>query len=196
MQNNMQEDISGEVTEQGGFFKRNWKVILEYACYLFVLVFIVYLAPTFLLEKIAIDGGSMENSLYDGEHILIEKVSRYFDGPDRFDVVVFHKPRGNEMRTYVKRIIGMPGETVQIVDGVIYIDGRELAENYGKDEMLTDGIAANPIILGENEYFVLGDHRSISMDSRDAKIGIVKKSDLDGTVIFRVYPFKAIGKVK
>ena len=89
----------------------------------------------------------------------------------------------------------MPGDTIQILSDVIFINGEILEENYGKDAMLTDGIAHEPIVLGEDEYFVLGDHRSVSVDSRSAKVGVVKKSELDGVVVLRVFPFDAFGKV-
>lgn len=178
----------------GGLFEKR-KVLLEYACYLFIIVFVLYIAPNFLIEKIVIDGSSMQNALQDGDQVLIEKVSRYFNGPDRFDIVVFTKKTGTTEKVYIKRIIGMPGDTVQILSGIIFINGEILEENYGKDAMLTDGIAQEPIVLGEDEYFVLGDHRSVSVDSRSERVGVVKKSELDGVVILRVFPLNSIGKV-
>ena len=112
-------------------------VLLEYGIYAFLLVFVFFLAPKFLIEKVAVDGSSMENTLFDEEHILIEKVSRYFDGPERFDIIVFTKNDGTTKKTYVKRIIGLPGETIQIVGNQIYIDGMVLSETYGKTPMDT-----------------------------------------------------------
>ncbi len=170
--------------------------ILEYAVYVLIVVFVLFLAPKFLLEKILVDGTSMENSLYDGEQVLLEKVSRYFDGPERFDVVVFTKNHGTYTKTYIKRIIGLPGETVQIIENCIYINGEVLEEEFGKNPMDTAGIAATPILLGENEYFVLGDNREVSVDSRNKAVGTVKKGELDGVVFFRIAPFSAIGKVE
>ena len=170
-------------------------IILEYGFYLFVIVFILYLAPTFLLEKIVVDGTSMQDSLQNGEQVLIEKVSRYFDGPDRFDIIVFTKKTANAKKVYIKRVIGMPGDKVQIVGNDIYINDQILPENYGKNAMLTEGIAAEPIVLGEDEYFVLGDHRSVSVDSRSKSVGVVKKSEIDGVVLVRIYPFDKFGKV-
>ena len=171
-------------------------VLLEYGIYAFLLVFVFFLAPKFLIEKVAVDGSSMENTLFDEEHILIEKVSRYFDGPERFDIIVFTKNDGATNKTYVKRIIGLPGETIQIVGNQIYIDGTVLSENYGKTPMDTAGIAGQPIVLGEEEYFVLGDNRAVSADSRQASIGTVKKEELDGVVVFRVAPMTSFGKVE
>lgn len=171
------------------------KVILEYGCYLFIVVFILFLAPTFLMEKILVDGVSMQNSLEHGDQVLIEKVSRYFAGPKRFDIVVFTKQHGSTEKVYIKRVIGLPGEKIKIIGDLIFINGELLEEDYGKDSMLTAGIAAETIELGPDEYFVLGDHRSVSADSRNASVGVVKKSELDGVVVLRVYPFGDFGKV-
>ena len=175
--------------------KEKKSVIAEFACYALIVLFVLYIAPTFLLEKIVIDGNSMQNSLQDEEQVLIEKVSRYFDGPDRFDIIVFTKKTGTTEKVYIKRVIGMPGDTIQILSDIIFVNGEILEENYGKDAMLTDGIAHESILLGEDEYFVLGDHRSVSIDSRSAKVGVVKKSEIDGVVFLRVFPFDAFGKV-
>ncbi len=169
---------------------------LEYAVYLFILVFVLFLAPKYLVEKVLVDGTSMERSLYDGQQVLIEKVSRSFNGPDRFDIVVFTKNHGTYTKTYIKRVIGLPGETVQIIGNRIFINGEELKEDFGKDPMESGGIAAEPIELGEGEYFVLGDNRKVSVDSRSGSVGAVDISELDGVVFLRVAPFSAFGKVE
>ena len=171
-------------------------VLLEYAIYLFIIVFVLVLSPKYLMEKILVDGTSMENSLHDGEQLLIEKVSRYFNGPDRFDVVVFTKNHGTYTKTYIKRVIGLPGEMVQIVGSRIFINGEELEEDFGKDSIENAGIASEPILLGEGEYFVLGDNRRVSIDSRDRAVASVKLDELDGVAFLRVAPFSAIGKVE
>ena len=171
-------------------------VLLEYGIYAFILVFVLFIAPNYLIEKVAVDGTSMENTLFDEERILIEKVSRYFDGPERFDIVVFTKVSGAVEKTYVKRIIGLPGETVRIVGNQIFINGAVLEESFGKDPIDYAGIASEDILLGEDEYFVLGDNRSVSIDSRSANVGAVKKGELNGVVIFRISPLSALGKVE
>ena len=170
--------------------------LLEYAVYLFILIFVLFLAPKYLVEKILVDGTSMECSLYDREQVLIEKVSRNFDGPDRFDVVVFTKNHGTYTKTYIKRVIGLPGESVQIIGDRIFINGEELKEEFGKNPMDMAGIAAEPIKLEEDEYFVLGDNRKVSVDSRNTTVGVVHMDELDGVVFLRVAPFSAFGKVK
>ena len=168
---------------------------MEYAVYLFIIVFVLFIAPKYLIEKVLVDGTSMECSLYNGEQVLIEKVSRNFSGPDRFDIVVFTKNHGTYTKTYIKRVIGLPGESVQIIGDRIFINGEEIEEDFGKDPMDSAGIAAEPIKLGEGEYFVLGDNRKVSIDSRNRSVGAVSIDELDGVVILRVAPFSAFGKV-
>lgn len=170
--------------------------LLEYGIYLFIVVFVLFLAPKYLMEKILVDGTSMECSLYDEQQVLIEKVSRYFDGPKRFDIVVFTKNHNTYTKTYIKRVIGLPGETVQIIGDSIWINGKQLNETYGKDPIDHSGIAGEPILLAEDEYFVLGDNRLVSVDSRDYKVGVVKKEELDGVVVLRVAPWSAFGSVE
>lgn len=171
------------------------KTILEYGIYLVILIAVFFLVPRFVLEKISVDGYSMEDTLQNEEYVLIEKVSRYFTDPDRFDIVVFQKYNGTKNKTYIKRVIGLPGESVQIIGSTIYINGKPIEENYGKDPITDAGIAGDGIILGKDEFFVLGDNRAVSIDSRDSRVGIVKKSELDGVVILRIYPFNKIGFV-
>jgi len=176
--------------------RKKKSTFLEIAVYLFIIIFVLFLAPKFLVEKISVDGTSMENSLFDGEQVLIEKFSRYLSGPKRFDIVVFTKNHGTYTKTYIKRVIGLPGESVQIVGNKIYINETELVEDFGKDPIKHAGIAAEQILLAENEYFVLGDNRMVSADSRDKMIGVVTKDELDGVVVLRTTPFSAFGTVE
>jgi signal peptidase I len=113
----------------------------------------------------------------------------------RFDIIVFY-PFGRENEEYyVKRIIGLPGETIQIVDGVIYIDGDILEEDYGKDPILDPGRAVVPIKLADDEYFVMGDNRNISKDSRYSVVGNVEKKNIGGKAFFRISPLKRFGPI-
>ena len=168
----------------------------EWAVYVFLFVFVLVITPKYLAEKVLVDGTSMESSLHDGEQVLIEKISRYFEGPDRFDIVVFTKNHGTYTKSYIKRVIGLPGETIRIVGDDIYVNGEVLSENYGKNPMDDAGIAAEPIVLGEGEYFVLGDNRSVSVDSRDRSVGKVKLKELDGVVFLRTSPISKFGTVE
>jgi len=190
MQNSFWSRLKEKVT---GFFRENKKDLPEYLLYLVLFVFILYIMPTFLLEPIQIKGSSMQDTLQNKDRVLIEKVSRYGDGPERFDIIVFTKQTGSQEKTYVKRIIGLPGDTVQIIENEIYLNGQVLPETYGKGVIGDAGLAAEPIELGDDEYFVLGDNRTVSVDS--CEIGPVKKNEIRGNVIFRLFPWDSFGKV-
>jgi signal peptidase I len=115
---------------------------------------------------------------------------------DRFDIIVFY-PYGRENEEYyVKRVIGLPGETVQIIGSKIYVNGQELEENYGKEPMDDPGRAEQLVTLGDDEYFVLGDNRNISKDSRSDEVGNVAKENIGGKVVLRIAPLSKFGIVK
>ena len=119
-----------------------------------------------------------------------------FQDPKRFDIIVF--PYQYEENTYyIKRIIGLPGETVQVVDGYVYINGSRLESDIYGNELMDDPMAASrPITLGEDEYFVLGDNRNHSQDSRDPSVGEVKKDTIMGKAWVRIYPFDKMGVIR
>ena len=134
----------------------------------------------------------MENTLSDGDNLIVDKLTYRFSDPKRFDIIVF--PYKYEENTYfIKRIIGLPGETVQIVDGIIYIDGEVLQESYGREVMKNSGLAADPVTLGEDEYFVLGDNRNDSTDSRDPSVGKIPRDRIIGRAWVRIWPLSKIG---
>lgn len=139
-----------------------------------------------------VSGSSMENTLSDGDNLIVDKITYRFSDPKRYDIIVF--PYQYEENTYfIKRIIGLPGETVQIVDGIIYIDGEALQESYGREVMKNSGLAADPVTLGEDEYFVLGDNRNDSTDSRDPSVGKIPRDRIIGRAWVRIWPLSKIG---
>lgn len=172
--------------------------IIEAVVMVAVCVLLVYGLPRFVIERVIVDGPSMETTLQDRDNIFVEKISRYFGALDRFDIIVFYpdeKSKETRGKYYIKRIIGLPGETVQITDEVIYINGEPLEESYGSTVMGHAGIAAEPITLGEKEYFVLGDNRAISKDSRSESVGKVPLSRVGGKLMIRIFPFDKFGTV-
>lgn len=129
-------------------------------------------------------GDSMCPAVLDGDIVLVNRMIYDASKPKRGDIIVF-KPNGNEnARSYIKRIIGLPGETVQIKDGEIYIDGEKLEEKYETTAIEDAGTASEEITLDGDEYFVLGDNRRNSEDSRMADIGNVKRSEIEGKAWF------------
>ena len=136
--------------------------------------------------KTLVDGNSMNPALEDGDTLLVDRMTYQFQQPERFDIIVF--PQEIDLY-YVKRIIGLPGETVEIVDGTIYIDGTMLEENYGKEPMKKNA-SMEKILLSENEYFVLGDNRNNSLDSRSDTVGLIQRDEIVGKASVIIYPFE------
>lgn len=171
------------------------KEFISFSLYLLVILIVSYLFVHFVAQRTIVNGSSMEDTLTDGDNLLVDKLSYRFGDPERFDVIVFRYI--HEKNTYyVKRIIGLPGETIQIDNnGNIYINGQLTEEHYGLEQMQSPGIAADPITLGEDEYFVLGDNRNNSSDSRAAKVGPIDRDIIVGKAWVRIWPLHDAGKV-
>lgn len=174
---------------------RVMKELLSTAIYLLCVLGAVWLVITFVGQRTEVEGASMENTLHNGDNLIVDKLSYRFHDPERFDIIVF--PFQYQDNTYyIKRIIGLPGETVQIKeDGSIYINGEKLQESYGREVIQPENIgrAADPIELGEDEYFVMGDNRNNSSDSRTDIVGNIKREDIIGKAWLRIWPFSDFG---
>lgn len=169
--------------------------VREWVVYFIVVIGISFLIVTFVGQRTIVDGMSMYNTLTDQDNLIVDKISYRFHDPERFDIVVFRYQ--NERDTlFIKRIIGLPGETVQISGDDIYIDGELLEEDYGFEPILDEGRAIEPITLGEDEFFVLGDNRNDSLDSREASVGNVDRDWIIGRAWVRILPFSDFGFVK
>ena len=164
--------------------------------YILIIIGLTYLIITFVGQRTRVSGSSMETTLHNGDNLIVDKLSYRFRDPKRYDIIVF--PYKYEENTYyIKRIIGMPGETLQIKDGYVYIDGEQLTSDIYGNELIEDPqTAEDPVTLGEDEYFVMGDNRNHSMDSRDPSVGVLKKSDLMGRAWVRIYPFNNVGVIR
>ncbi len=169
--------------------------LLKDVFFVIICLIIILLLRRFVIEKFEISERSMETTLFDKDIVLAEKVSGFFSDYERFDVIIFTKSQGTGSKTYVKRVIGLPGEKVLIADSKIYINGEVISEDYGSGKMGSAGIASVTRELGENEYFVLGDNREISIDSRSSVVGTVKKNEIEGKVIIRLWPFSRFGRI-
>lgn len=172
-----------------------------------ILSYVVWLAGVWIAVQLIIhfvgvfsvvDGDSMQPTLYNGEYLWVDKLSYRLSEPERFDIVIFPVMYRGEESHFVKRIIGLPGETVYIDEnGVIYIDGEVLAEAYGKEVIAEYNRqrAKEPLTLGEDEYFVMGDNRNHSSDSRVESVGNIERSRIIGKAVVRLWPFNKIGFV-
>lgn len=173
---------------------------------LFIIVFCVVVAfgmAKLFTDHVAfqstVEGISMEPTLENSDSIIIDKLSYITGSPKRYDVVVFPVQKsvisdGNKKSYFIKRVIGLPGETVYINNGRVYINGSLLkTEKYGKELMKDAGLASEPLTLGKDEYFVLGDNRNMSTDSRSDVVGTVNKKNIIGKAVFRIWPFKEFG---
>lgn len=176
--------------------KAIWKEVASLCFYLAVILGCTYLLVNYAGQRTQIEGSSMQQTLFDGDQVLVDKLTYRFREPERFDVIAF--PYRYEQDTYyVKRIIGLPGEKIRIdAQGTIFINGEALEEHYGTEAITQPGYAWTPKILAEDEYFVLGDNRNDSVDSRFAEVGYVRRSEIIGKVFFRIFPFHSIGRIK
>lgn len=171
------------------------KELMGWLLYIIIIVGAAYLIVTFVGQRTQVSGSSMETTLSDGDQLIVDKISYRFRDPKRYEIIVF--PYQYEPNTYyIKRIIGLPGETIQIIDGYIYIDGEQLDEHYGNELMNDPGIAAEPVTLGEDEYFVLGDNRNNSQDSRAVNVGVIHRKDILGRAWIRIWPLDSMGVIR
>ena len=176
--------------------KKVLKEILSTSLYILGVLCITYLVIHYVGQRTQVQGSSMEPKLSNEDNLIVDKISYRFHDPERFDIIVF--PFQYEENTYyIKRIIGLPGETVQIdEEGNIWIDGEILEEDYGKEVIQNPGRAYEPITLGEDEYFVMGDNRNNSTDSRDPSVSNVKRKDIIGRAWLRILPLNKFGFIK
>ena len=174
--------------------ERELREAFGWIIYILIVICATYLIITYVGQRTKVSGDSMQATLQDGDNLIVDKISYRFREPKRFEIIVFPY-RHAENTYYIKRIIGLPGETVQIIDGYVYIDGEQLDEHYGLEVMNNAGNAANPITLGEDEYFVLGDNRNRSADSRESSVGVLHRDELIGRAWVRIWPLKSIGVV-
>lgn len=175
--------------------KSKKKKIQEIVVFIVEIILVIVLAYgiiAFGVEKTTMIGESMEPTLSDQNKILINKMAYRFKGPKRFDIVVF-KPQGKEHSYYsIKRVIGLPGETIQILNGQVYINDSLLEEEFVVPNVVNEGLAVEPVTLDENEYFVLGDNRNNSEDSRFANVGNVTREEIAGKAWLRLKPFNFV----
>lgn len=142
----------------------------------------------FLIQPFFVNGASMEPNFQDGDYLIVDEISYRFDAPERGDVVIFRYPL-DPSQFFIKRVIGLPGESIKVEDGKIFINGKILDESEYLHDI--DTVGSVEVKLAENEYFVLGDNRQASSDSR--KWGEVDKKFIIGRAWLRAWPFSRVG---
>jgi len=186
------EKEAEEERESSGNANGILKEILNNSVFLLVVLIVTLLLVRYVGQRTVVIGESMEHTLQNGDSLIVDKISYRFREPERFEIIVFPFIYKDETY-YIKRIIGLPGETVRIDEnGTIYINGEVLTESYGAEVMTDPGIAVNEILLGPGEYFVLGDNRNHSSDSRSAAVGLIPKERIIGRALVRIWPLNKI----
>lgn len=161
-----------------------------------VVCLLAFVAVWYFGQRVTTVGDSMKPVLGNGDIVLVNRIVYNAKKPKRGDIIVF-KPKGNEnSHYYMKRIIGLPGETVEIIENSVYINGEKLKEDYKTTNIDDVGIVSEKIELGGDEYFVLGDDRENSEDSRNADVGNVKRSYIYGKAWFVISPKDKFGFIK
>lgn len=171
------------------FYKKRKKIssgtVKEICSWIFGIlaaVFIAFVLTYFVGMTTSVIGVSMEPNLYNGQTVFVDRFTYVLTSPKKGDVIVF-LPNGNaNTHYYVKRVAAVPGDTVQIIGGRLYVNG--IMQDDGFDKMAEAGIAGSALLLKKDEYFVLGDNRNSSEDSRSANIGPVKGADITGKAWF------------
>ena len=163
-----------------------------------IMVFVVaaamaFVVRTFIFEPVRVDGASMMNTLTDSDFMIATKFDYLFSNPERFDIVICNYPNTDDGMYRVKRVIGMPGETVELSAGNLFVNGELVAQDF---DMTPNNTFYGPIVVPEDHYFVLGDNRNNSKDSRSAMVGCLPRDMIKGHVRAVVFPFKNARLIK
>lgn len=175
---------------------QTWKKeMVEWLKTIIFALLIAFLVRNYLFQPYKVQMGSMQPTLHNNDLIMVNKITYRIKKPNRGDIVVFNPPGNTSNIHYIKRIVGLPGESVQVKEGKVFINQTELIEPY-LSQIDTPGFVG-PVVLGADEFFVLGDHRNNSMDSRD--FGAITKDHIHGKTMFVLWPmkdFQVFGQVK
>lgn len=180
-------------------FQVNLKLLKTIGLWIFkigVVCLLAFVSVWYFGQQVSTVGDSMKPVLYNGDVVLVNRIIYNATTPKRGDIIVF-KPKGNENdHYYTKRIVGLPGESVEIMENRIYIDGKKLEEEYKTTDIDDVGIVDEKIQLAGDEFFVLGDNRANSEDSRNADVGNVKREYVYGKAWFVISPGKHFGLIR
>lgn len=183
--------------------KKSWKrEVFEWVMVFVVAGVIAFVVRTFVFVPVMVDGQSMMNTLQDREFLIATKYDYLLGDPERFDVVICHYPGrmrpgllgiGEVQEDFVKRVVGLPGETIELRAGELYVNGEFVAQDFARTESVAD---FGPYTVPEGHYFVMGDNRNNSTDGRDPRIGVVDQRCILGKALFVLLPFQDAGVVE
>lgn len=177
---------------------------IHWTIQLMLIILFVFLLRTFVFGTIAVKGSSMEPNFHHGDFVLVNKLAYHIGNPKKGDVAICWLDSGNRKENIIKRVIAVPGDEVDMrlkEDGwdweyVLYVNGEEQKENYILEAVQQPGTIEYPFVVEKDCYFVMGDNRNASTDSREVTVGAISKENVKGKVIFRFYPFESMGVVK
>ena len=181
------KDLKKEKKPQKAEEKKSLKrEIFEWIMVFVVAAAMAFVVRTFIFEPVRVDGSSMLYTLTDSEFMIATKFDYLLGDPERFDIVICNYPNTSDGMYRVKRVIGMPGETMELRAGELYIDGEHIEQNF---DMTPNETYFGPYTVPEGHYFVLGDNRNNSKDSRSAMVGPLSRDEIKGHVRAVVFPF-------
>lgn len=167
------------------------KEIISWVICLGLSALCAYLLITFVFRLTIVKGESMDHTLATGQTLYVDKLFLRFSEPKRGDIVIVEYPGSDE--SFVKRVVGMPGEKIYIKDSKVYINGNSQIDVWNGSHVIGD---MDEVTVPENSYFVMGDNRSNSKDSRSKSVGTISRDHIIGRAVFRVYPFSEFGKIE
>ena len=194
----LRQEMTEETTDKKIKEKKSMPVFMQL---LLIVVMVVVLRN--VMGTVLVKGSSMEPNFNHGDLVFINKLSTSVGSPDYGDVVICKLDEGAGYENIIKRVIGLPGDEIDIVedeyseDGeyLLYVNGEYIEEDFLGEPMRVDGDVEYPFEVPENSYFVMGDNRNESLDSRRESVGAIHKDDLMGKVVLRLYPFSDFGLI-
>ncbi|MDO5156949.1 MAG: signal peptidase I [Eubacteriales bacterium] len=168
----------------------------HWAIAILIVIILGYSIVTFGVQSVTMIGQSMSPALTNQDVLVLNKTAYFIHKPQRYDIVAFKLKEEQDDYFNIKRIIGLPGEKIQIMNGKIFINGDVLKDLPFDDLIMTEGLAVSEIELGSEEYFVIGDNCNNSEDSRYVNIGNISKKEISGKVVFRISPRSEFGAIK
>lgn len=173
--------------------KNRVRQIVNWMIDIIVVISIAWFTVFALGTQISISGQSMSPTLESEEVVLMNRLSFQFKNPERFDIIVLKK---DDNKFNVKRVLGLPGETLQVKEGLLYVNEELVKNEKGLNKVSLAGLLEHPVILGQDEYFVMGDYRDNSEDSRFANVGNIKRKQIIGKVWLRISPIFRFGLIR